>query len=97
MGRAVTRVWDADVPHCSSMVRAEHSDDTVVNDLGVSLRGHRNTSHLFPSGIICPSHAAGITVGSLETMVNDVGLGRVGDAITGCTMVAEGSPDTVAG
>lgn len=93
---AVTRIGDADVTHCSGMVRAEGSPDVFVNDIAWSRQGDNNTTHLLP-GVPCPAHAAPITTGSTTVFVNDLGGGRIGDAITACTSVAEGSPDTFAG
>ena len=51
----------------------------------------------FPPPIPCPSHAAGIAVGSTKVFVNGKGCGRVGDSITGCTAVATGSTNVFAG
>tara|TARA_Y100000361_G_C11126486_1_gene326288 strand:- start:691 stop:981 length:291 start_codon:yes stop_codon:yes gene_type:complete len=93
---AVTRIGDADVPHCSGMVRAEGSPDVFANGIKVSRQGDNNTTHLLP-GIPCPSHAAPITIGSKTVFVNGKGCGRVGDAITSCTSVAAGSPNVFAG
>jgi uncharacterized Zn-binding protein involved in type VI secretion len=93
---AVTRHTDADVTHCSGMVRDGHSSDVIVNGLGVSRQGDNNTSHLLP-GSPCPAHAAPITIGSTTVIINGRGCGRVGDAVTGCTSVAQGSPDVFAG
>tara|TARA_R100000005_G_C4964697_1_gene179976 strand:- start:164 stop:454 length:291 start_codon:yes stop_codon:yes gene_type:complete len=93
---AVTRIGDADVPHCSGMVRAEGSPDVFANGIKVSRQGDNNTSHLLP-GTPCPSHAAPITIGSKTVFVNGKGCGRVGDAITSCTSVAAGSPNVFAG
>jgi len=52
--------------------------------------------HLLP-GVPCPSHSAPIEVGSPTVITNNVGTGRVGDAIAGCTSVAAGSPNVFAG
>jgi len=93
---AVTRIGDADVPHCSGMVRAQGSGNVFVNGLPVSRQGDLNTGHLLP-GSPCPSHAAPITTGSTTVFINGKGCGRVGDAITGCTSVAAGSPDVFVG
>lgn len=88
----------ADVAHCSSMTREDASPDVFVNGIAVSRQGDNNTSHLLPPNLPpCPSHAAPITVGSTSVFVNGQGCGRVGDAITGCTSVAQGSPDVNAG
>ena len=93
---AVTRVGDADVTHCSGMVRAIGSPDTFCNGIPISRQGDVNTGHLLP-GAPCPGHAMPIAVGSTTVFVNGKGMGRVGDAIVGCTVVAAGSPDTFAG
>jgi uncharacterized Zn-binding protein involved in type VI secretion len=93
---AATRVGDADVPHCSKMVRAKGSGNVFVNGLAWSRQGDVNTTHLLP-GSPCPSHAAPITKGSTTVFINKMGAGRVGDAISGCTAVAAGSPNVFAG
>ena len=93
---AVTRVGDADVAHCSGMTRAEGSPNVFVNGIALSREGDNNTGHLLP-GAPCPSHAAPITIGSTTVKVNGKGAGRIGDAISGCTSVAAGSPNVFAG
>lgn len=93
---AVTRVGDADVAHCSGMTRAEGSPNVNVNGIPLSRQGDNNTGHLLP-GAPCPSHAAPITIGSTTVKVNGKGAGRIGDAISGCTSVAAGSPNVFAG
>ena len=93
---AITRIGDADVAHCSGMTRDGGSTDVFVNNTGISRQDDNNTSHLLPP-VPCPSHAAPITTGSTTVFINGKGCGRVGDRITGCTSVAEGSPDTFAG
>ena len=95
---AVTRIGDADVTHCSGMVRAQGSSNVFVNGIGVSREGDNNTTHLLPPNIPpCPSHAAGIASGSSTVKVNGKGCGRVGDSISGCTSVAAGSSNVFAG
>jgi uncharacterized Zn-binding protein involved in type VI secretion len=93
---AVTRIGDADVAHCSGMVRAAGSGDVFVNNIPVSRQGDVNTAHLLP-GSPCPTHAAPIAVGSTTVFINNKGCGRVGDAISGCTSVAQGSSNVFAG
>lgn len=93
---AVTRVGDADITHCSTPFREAHSPDVYVNGIPVSRQSDVNTSHLLP-GSPCPSHQAPIAVGSGSVFINGLGCGRIGDAISGCTSVAEGSPDVFAG
>ena len=93
---AATRIGDADVPHCSGMTRAVGSPNVFVNNIAWSRQTDVNTPHLLPPPV-CPTHAAGIATGSTTVFVNDLGAGRVGDGISGCTSVAAGSPDTFAG
>ena len=95
---AVTRVGDADAAHCSGMTRAAGSPDVTVNGIAVSRQGDNNTGHLQPPNLPpCPSHAAPIAAGSATVTINGRGCGRVGDSISGCTSVAQGSPDVTAG
>ncbi len=94
---AATRIGDADVPHCSGMVRAEGSANVFVNDIKWSCQGDVNTVHLLPGSTPCPPHAAPITTGSTTVFVNGDGAGRIGDAITVCTSVAAGSDNVFAG
>ncbi len=93
---AATRVGDPDVAHCSGMTRAQGSPNVFVNGIPWSRQGDNNTTHLLP-GAPCPSHAAGITVGSTTVKINGKGAGRVGDAVSGCTSVAGGSSNVFAG
>jgi uncharacterized Zn-binding protein involved in type VI secretion len=93
---AVTRIGDADVTHCSTPNRAQGSPNVFCNAIPVSRQGDNNTTHLLP-GAPCPSHAAPITIGSRTVFVNNRGCGRIGDAITSCTSVAQGSPNVFAG
>jgi uncharacterized Zn-binding protein involved in type VI secretion len=93
---AATRIGDADVTHCSTPHRAEGSSDVFVNGIAWSRQGDNNDSHLLP-GSPCPSHAAPISSGSSTVFVNGKGAGRIGDAISGCTSVAEGSSNVFAG
>jgi len=93
---AVTRFGDADVAHCSGMTRSGKSGNVFANGIGISREGDNNTTHLLP-GAPCPEHAAPIASGSSTVKINGVGCGRVGDAISGCTSVAAGSPDVFAG
>ena len=45
----------------------------------------------------CPGHSASIASGSSTVKVNTKGCGRVGDGISGCTSVAQGSSNVFAG
>ena len=96
MGKAVTRVGDADSTHCSGMVRAAGSGNVFCNGISVSRQGDKNTVHLKP-GNPCPPHSASISSGSSTVKVNGTGCGRIGDGLSGCTSVAAGSSNVFAG
>lgn len=93
---AATRIGDADIPHCSGMVRAQGSPNVFVNGIPWSRQGDVNTPHLKPPDPCLP-HAAPIAIGSTTVKVNGKGAGRIGDAISGCTAVAAGSPNVFVG
>ena len=93
---AVCRIGHADIPHCSGMVRQGGSSNVFVNGIGISRETDVNTLHKKPPAP-CPKHAKGITTGSNTVKINGLGCGRIGDPITGCTFVAEGSDDVFAG
>ena len=93
---AVTRVGDADSPHCTGMSRAQGSGNVFANGRPISRQGDKNSIHLKP-GSPCPPHSASISSGSSTVKVNGKGCGRVGDGLGGCTSVAAGSPNVFAG
>ena len=93
---AVTRIGDADIPHCSGMTRAVGSSNVFVNGIAVSRQSDINTVHLKPP-VVCVNHTAPITTGSTTVKVNGLGCGRIGDALTACTSVAAGSSNVFAG
>ena len=94
--KAVTRKGDADVVHCSVPHRLQHSPDVYVNNIAVSRQGDLNTVHVLP-GLPCPAHQAPIATGSTTVFINGKGCGRIGDSISACTSVAQGSDNVFAG
>jgi len=95
---AATRVGDLDVTHCSPPSRAQGSGSVFVNGRPWSCQSHINTPHLLPvPGIPCPVHVAPITKGSSTVYVEGLQAGRVGDPVTGCTAVAQGSENVFVG
>ena len=94
--KAVTRKGDADVIHCSVPHRLQHSPDVFVNNIAVSRQGDLNTVHVLP-GLPCPAHQAPIATGSTTVFINGKGCGRIGDSISACTSVAQGSDNVFAG
>ena len=97
MGYPATRIGDRDVTHCSTPHRAVGSPNVKVNNIPWSRQGDINCSHLLPCPPGCCFHTAPIAVGSRTVIVNGRGAGRVTDNISGCTNVAQGSPNVKAG
>ena len=92
---AVCRIGDADVTHCSGMVRAAGSPNVFVNGRAISRQGDINTPHVLPAVPVCIGHSAAIVSGSRTVRINGLGCGRVGDPT--CTAVATGSSNVFAG
>jgi len=102
MGNAVTFFGALDTPDCGPMTRAANSANVfVVNNAGVSKgvsrEGDLNDSHLYTVNGDCPYHAKPIANSGIAVFVNGKRIGRLGDALTDCTTVAEGSPTVLAG
>jgi len=93
---AVARQGDRNVPHCSSHTMARGSPDVFVNGRAVCRQGDPTTSHLLP-GKPCPAHTATVSRGSASVFINGKPAARVGDPISGCTSIAQGSPDVFIG
>ena len=89
-------VGHADIPHCSGMVRMDAAKTVYLHKIRWSCQTHVNTPHLLP-GKPCPTHSAPIAIGSKTVFVEKLGAGRKGDAIAGCTFVAEGWLDIITG
>lgn len=94
---AVTRIGDADITHCSGMVRAVGSQSVFINGRALSFETCINTVHLIPAGKGCANHVGPISTGSSTVKVHGLGVGRIGDALSGCTFCAEGSPNVFSG
>jgi uncharacterized Zn-binding protein involved in type VI secretion len=90
------RKGDAGLVHCSGYTIAEGSPDVRVNGRPVARKGDQSTTHLLP-GSPCPSHTAPIEGSSSTVFANGRGVARVGDGLTGCTAIAEGSGDVIIG
>ena len=92
---AAARRGDPGVIHCSSYVIASGSPDVNINGRPAARVNDPSTSHLRP-GAPCISHVATIAQGSPDVYVNGQPLARAGDALGGCTRIAQGSPDVSA-
>jgi uncharacterized Zn-binding protein involved in type VI secretion len=73
------------------------SPNVLVNGIPWSRQGDINIPHLLPCSPVCCVHVAPISSGSSTVKVNGKGAGRIGDGISGCTSVAVGSSNVIAG
>ena len=99
MSLSVTRIFDADMPHCSPMVRAEGAHCVFINGLPWSRMTDRNTPHLKPVPGIppCIIHQAEIAVGSPIVIPQKLMGGNLFKPLTACTQTAVGSPNVFCG
>ena len=97
MGMPSCVIGHKDVTHdCQTPLRAKGSDNVKLHGIGWSCMGHVNTVHIY--GPKCRSaHAAPIAQGSSTVKVNGVGAGRIGDKVSGCTVVVQGWEDILTG
>ena len=93
---AAARVGDSNVPHCSGHNMAQGSDSVFINGRQAVRVGDLTTGHLLP-GVPCPGHSAPVQRGSSSVFINGRAAARVGDPISGCTSIAQGSPDVFIG
>jgi uncharacterized Zn-binding protein involved in type VI secretion len=91
------RFGDLDIMHCSLPARAQGSPNVRVNGQPWSCETHVNGPHLRPAGTTCVAHVAPIMIGSASVIINGLPAGRIGDPISGCTAVAQGSPNVRCG
>lgn len=96
---AVARKGDQGIPHCSGYTISAGSRDVFINSIAAARQGDSSTPHLKPGPgkPPCSIHSASISRGSSTVFVNGIPLARVGDPLSGCTSVAQGSPDVFAG
>lgn len=93
---AVSRKGDAGLVHCTGYNIAQGSPDVRVNGRPVARDGDLSDTHKKPNGKKCGIHAAPIQA-SRSVRVNGRPIACVGDALSGCTRIAQGSGDVFAG
>lgn len=94
---AAARKGDQGIPHCSGYTIDTGSEDVFINGIAAARQGDNATAHQLPGGRTCPTHAPPIAQGSESVFVNGKALARLGDPLSGCTSIAQGSPDVFVG
>lgn len=90
---AAARQGDRNVPHCSGHNMGRGSPDVFINGRAACRQGDLTVSHLRPAGRICVPHTAPVSRGSRSVFINGKPAARQGDPISGCTSIAQGSPN----
>jgi len=94
---AAARVGDRNVSHCSGHNMASGSENVFINGRRACTQGSRTTGHLVPAGRRCGGHTASVRGGSNSVFINGKAAARVGDGLSGCTSIAQGSPNVFIG
>jgi uncharacterized Zn-binding protein involved in type VI secretion len=94
---AVARVGDAGAVHCSSYTIATGSSDVFIDGRAVARNGDSSTVHQKPSGNKCVPHVSQIIASSSTVFVNGIPVAVVGDRLSDCTQIIEGSESVFIG
>ena len=94
---AAARKGDAGAVHCSSYTIATGSDDVFIDGKPVARNGDFSTVHQKPSGSKCVPHVSQIIATNSTVFVNGRPIAVVGDRLSDCTQIVEGSTSVVIG
>jgi len=94
---AVARQGDAGAVHCSGYTIATGSDNVFINNRPVARDGDTSTVHQKPSGKKCVPHIGKIIATSTTVFVNGRPIAIVGDKLSECTQIIQGSETVSAG
>jgi uncharacterized Zn-binding protein involved in type VI secretion len=88
---AVARQGDAGAVHCSSYTIATGSEDVFIDGRAVARNGDLSTVHQKPSGNKCVPHVSQIIATSSTVFINGRPVAVVGDRLSDCTQIVQGS------
>ena len=88
---AVARVGDAGAVHCSSYTIATGSEDVFIDGKPVARDGDSSTVHQKPSGNKCVPHVSKIIATGDSVFINGRPVAVVGDRLSECTQIIQGS------
>ena len=94
---AVARVGDAGAVHCSSYTIATGSEDVFIDGKPVARNGDSSTVHQKPSGNKCVPHVSKIIATSGSVFINGRPVAVVGDKLSECTQIIQGSESVFIG
>ena len=88
---AVARKGDAGAVHCSGYTIATGSEDVFIDNRPAARDGDTSTVHQKPSGKKCVPHVSKIIATSGTVFVNNRPVAVVGDKLSECTQIIQGS------
>jgi len=88
---AVARQGDAGSVHCSGYTIAAGSPDVFIDGRPVARDGDSSTVHQKPSGNKCVPHVSKIIATGDTVFVNNRPVAVVGDRLSECTQIIQGS------
>jgi uncharacterized Zn-binding protein involved in type VI secretion len=94
---AAARKGDAGAVHCSSYTIATGSEDVFINNKPAARNGDSSTVHQKPSGNKCVPHVSQIIASNSTVFVNGRPIAVVGDRLSECTQIVEGSDSVFIG
>ena len=94
---AVARQGDAGAVHCSGYTIAAGSPDVFVDGRPVARGGDSSTVHQKPQGNKCVPHVSQIITQSGSVFVNGKPVAVVGDRLSECTQIIQGSESVFIG
>lgn len=94
---AVARKGDAGAAHCSGYTIATGSPDVFIDGKSVARNGDASTVHQKPQGNKCVPHVSQIIAQSGSVFVNGQPIAVVGDRLSECTQIIQGSESVFIG
>ena len=94
---AVARKGDAGAAHCSGYTIATGSPDVFIDGKPVARNGDSSTTHQKPQGNKCVPHVSQIIAQSGSVFVNGQPVAVVGDRLSECTQIIQGSESVFIG
>lgn len=88
---AVARKGDAGAAHCTGYTIASGSEDVFIDGRPVARNGDTSTVHLKPGGKNCVPHTSTIIATSTSVYINGRPVAVVGDRLSECTQIIQGS------
>ena len=94
---AAARQGDAGAVHCSGYTIAAGSPDVFFDGKPVARDGDPSTVHQKPSGNKCVPHVSKIIARNSTVFINGRAIATVGDRMSDCTQIVQGSENVFIG